>query len=890
MLSAEIREQFLQYFESLGHTRVPSSSLVPEGDPTLLFTNAGMVQFKNVFLGLEKRPYTRATSAQKCMRVSGKHNDLENVGPSTRHHTFFEMLGNFSFGDYFKREAIQYAHTFVTKVLGIANERLVFTVFEDDEEAYHAWLEIPGVRPEQVLRMGEKTNFWMMGDVGPCGPTSEIHYDYGPEFCTCGDPRCSVALDNGCERWLEIWNLVFMQYDQRPDGTRVPLPKPGVDTGMGLERITSVMQSKRSNYETDLFLPLMDRIQRLLGHTEEEKARHLVSYRVVADHGRAATFLIADGVIPGNEGRNYVLRMIIRRAIRFGRKAGFTGPFLGEVADVVIHHMGPYYPELRANRELILRILSQEEERFQETLSVGLARLEEVIEGITARGEVVLPGEEVFRLWDTYGFPKEMTLDIAKERGLTVDWAGFEAAMEAQRARARAVWEAQVERAAHDVYRWVVQRDVRTEFVGYDHLTYRGKVLALIAENRIVERAEEGMEIEVVLDRTPFYAEAGGQVGDRGQILGPNGVVEVRDVQRPLPEFAVHIGRVTSGSIAVGDEVEARVDAEFRWDVMRNHTATHLLHRALREILGEHARQAGSLVAPDRLRFDFIHFAPLTPEEIRRIEERVNEKILESLPVTIAFMPYPEAISLGTMALFGEKYGEIVRVVSIDGYSRELCGGTHLQNTSQVGLLKIVEEGGIGAGIRRITAVTGWGAYRWMLEQEERLRQMAEVLKVMPHEVPERIQKLVQRVRELERELVILQTQAATDVEHLVARAKEIEGIKVVTARFDQLRPEVLRSIGDRIKAAVGTGVVVLGSAVDEKAVLIAMATKDATARGIHAGRLVKEVASLVDGTGGGRAELGQGGGRSFHQLEKALAAVEKAVRRQLKEKTKVRS
>lgn len=889
MLSAEIREHFLQYFESLGHTRVPSSPLVPEGDPTLLFTNAGMVQFKNVFLGLEKRPYTRATSAQKCMRVSGKHNDLENVGPSPRHHTFFEMLGNFSFGDYFKREAIQYAHTFVTKVLGIPNDRLVFTVFEDDEEAYNAWLEIPGVRPEQIFRMGEKTNFWMMGDVGPCGPTSELHYDYGPEFCTCGDPQCSVALDNGCERWLEIWNLVFMQYDQRPDGTRFPLPKPGVDTGMGLERITSVLQGKRSNYDTDLFLSLMDRVQRLLGHTEEEKARHLVSYRVIADHGRAATFLIADGVIPGNEGRNYVLRMIIRRAIRFGRKAGFTGPFLGEVADVVVDQMGPYYPELRANRELILRILSQEEERFQETLSVGLARLEEVIENLASRGEKVLPGEEVFRLWDTYGFPKEMTLDIAREKGLTVDWAGFEAAMEEQRARARAAWEAQVERAAQDVYRWVAQRDVRTEFVGYDHLTYCGRVLAVIAGDRIVERAEEGMEVEVILDRTPFYAEAGGQVGDRGEIVGPNGIVEVTDVQRPLPEFSVHIGRVTSGTIVVGDEVEARVDAQFRWDVMRNHTATHLLHKALREVLGEHARQAGSLVAPDRLRFDFVHFAPLTPEEIRRIEERVNEKILESLPVTATFMPYSQAVSLGAMALFGEKYGEIVRVVSIDDYSRELCGGTHLQNTSQVGLLKITEEGGIGAGIRRITAVTGRGAYRWMLEQEERLRQLAEALKVMPHEVPDRVQKLAQRIRELERELHILQTQAIMDVEQLVAGAKEVEGIKVITARFDQLKPEVLRSIGDRIKTAIGTGVVVLGSAVDEKAVLIAMVTRDATARGIHAGRLVKEVASLVDGTGGGRAELGQGGGRSPAHLEKALAAVEKAVLRQLKEKVRAR-
>ncbi len=423
------------------------------------------------------------------------------------------MLGNFSFGDYFKREAIQYAHTFVTKVLGIPNDRLVFTVFEDDDEAYNAWLEIPGVRPEQILRMGEKTNFWMMGDVGPCGPTSELHYDYGPEFCTCGDPGCSVALDNDCQRWLEIWNLVFMQYDQRSDGTRIPLPKPGVDTGMGLERITSVLQGTRSNYDTDLFLPLMERVQQLLGHTEEEKARHLVSYRVIADHGRAAAFLIADGVIPGNEGRSYVLRMIIRRAIRFGRKASFTTPFLGKIADVVIDRMGSYYPELRTNRELILRILAQEEERFQETLSVGLSRLEEVIEGLTKRGEKVLPGEEAFRLWDTYGFPREMTLDIVRERGLAVDWAGFEAAMEEQRARARAAWEAQVERTVQDVYRWVAQRGVRTEFVGYDHLAYRGKVCAIIFENRIVEQAEEGMEVEVVLDRTPFYAKAGGQVG-----------------------------------------------------------------------------------------------------------------------------------------------------------------------------------------------------------------------------------------------------------------------------------------------------------------------------------------------------------------------------------------
>jgi alanyl-tRNA synthetase len=746
MRADEIREAFLAYFERHGHIRVPSASLVPAGDPTLLFTNAGMVQFKDVFLGLERRPYRRATTVQKCMRVSGKHNDLENVGPSPYHHTFFEMLGNFSFGDYFKRDAIRFAWELVTSVLGIPPERVVQTVLEGDEEAVEAWAAL-GIPRDRIVRMGEATNFWMMGDVGPCGPTSELHYDWGPAACTCGRPDCSVALDNGCARWLEIWNLVFMQFDQAPGGVRTPLPQPGVDTGMGLERIVSVIQDVPSVYETDLFQPLFAHIQRVLKHTSAQRAEHRVAYRVLADHSRAMTFLVADGVVPDNDGRGYVLRMITRRAIRFARRAGAHGPMLAGLSDAVVSTMRQAYPELVTHAPFIRDVVGAEEERFSQTLDAGLARLEDLIADAKRRGVTVLPGDDVFRLYDTYGFPPDLTRDVAREHGLEIDEAAFAAEKVRAQERSRTAVAFQSDARERAAYAAVRDAGISSEFVGYDTFEAEGRLLALFRPGDRVERADAGDEVEVVSDRTPFYAEAGGQVGDRGEIRTPAGLVVVADTQRPIQGLILHRGRVTAGTVRVGETATLRVDAPRRRDIMRNHTATHLLHRALREVLGDHARQAGSLVAPDRLRFDFLHLKPVSPEERVRLEARVNEQVLAALPVRTEIMPYRDAVVTGAMALFGEKYGDEVRVVSIDGYSRELCGGTHVGITDEIGLFLITSESSVGSGIRRIEALTGRGAIAHAQEREALIRDAAGVLRVPAAEIPERIRQLAQRAR-----------------------------------------------------------------------------------------------------------------------------------------------
>jgi len=859
-----IRETFLQFFAQRGHTVVPSSSLVPAGDPTLLFTNAGMVQFKNVFLGLEQRPYDRAVTVQKCLRVSGHHNDLETVGPSPRHHTFFLMCGNFAFGAYFKREAIRYAWELVTEVYGLPPERLYFTVFHSDEEAFQAWREL-GVPAERIFRMGEKTNFWMMGDVGPVGPTSELHYDWGPEYCTCGRADCSVALDNDCGRWLEIWNLVFMQYDQAADGRRIPLPRPGVDTGMGLERVAAVLQQRYSNFETDMFAPLVARIRALLGHSAEEMREAAVAYRVIADHARAAAFLIADGVMPGNEGRAYVLRMIIRRAVRYGRRVGLERPFLSEVTDAVVQAMGQVYPELEQRREFIRRTVIAEEERFGQTLAVGLQRLDEAIAELRGRGEVVLPGAVVFRLYDTFGFPLEMTRDIAREQGLTVDEAGFEAAMARQRERARAASgfggeEAAAARRLADV--------PATTFLGYRSHQARARVVALLRGGDRVEEASEGEEVDVVLDRTPFYPEGGGQVGDTGRIGHRRGEVVVEDTQRAGEGVIVHRGRLVRGRLRVGEGVRAAFDRTRRRDIMRNHTATHLLHRALREVLGEHARQAGSLVAPDRLRFDFTHLSALTPQERTAVEQRVNEKVLEGLRVRARWMSYEEALRRGAMALFGEKYGERVRVVEIDGYSRELCGGTHLTDTGQIGLFKIVAEGSAAAGIRRIEAVTGRGAVEYLRAQETALREVADLLRVAPGDVVSAVRKLHDRIRQLERERASLSPE---EVRRLVDEAPQIGGVKIVIYRRDNLSHEALRRVGDQVRAMAPSAVAVLGSESNGKANLVIMVGPEAATLGIEAAALARQVAPIVGGSGGGDASLAQAGGRDPGRLPEAL-------------------
>ncbi|MDR5684102.1 MAG: alanine--tRNA ligase [Armatimonadota bacterium] len=887
MRSNEIRETFLRFFEQRGHLRVPSMSLVPP-DPTLLFTNSGMVQFKDVFLGRARPAHPRVVDVQKCMRVAGKHNDLDDVGRDGYHHTFFEMLGNWSFGDYYKEEAIAWAWELMTEVWGLPRDRLWATCFEDergeiprDDEAADIWRAQPGFDPSHVLFFGRKENFWEMADVGPCGPDSEIHIDLGPDACDKRGVSGHVCRVNGdCERFLELWNLVFIQYNRTGPTTLETLPAKHVDTGMGFERIVRVLQGVPTNYDTDLFQPLMRRVQELSGQTEAQRRADPVPYRVIADHARAAAFLVADGVVPGNEGRNYVLRMVVRRAARFGRRLGLDHPFLADVADQVVLVMGDAYPELRRHQAFIREVLTGEEERFAQTLHSGLGRLDVAIASARARGQTRLSGEEAFRLYDTYGFPREMTQDIAREAGLEVDWEGFEREMERQRERARAQSAFRSEHAPAALRALVESH--RTEFVGYRRHAARATVVAILRGTEMADAAQDGDEVGVVLDRTPFYAEAGGQVGDTGTLRFPKGRVEVRDTQKPAGEVVIHFGVVRGGILRVGDRVTARVDSARRREIMRHHTATHLLHRALREVLGEHARQAGSLVAPDRLRFDFIHLKPLTADEKRRIERRVNEKVLEAIPVRAQILPYQQAIERGAMALFGEKYGERVRVVSIGEYSRELCGGTHLRNTAEVGLFRITQDSGVAAGIRRVEAVAGWAAYEWAARQAVLVEEVADRLRSSPEEVPARLERLQRRLHALERELQTLQrSAAAADIDRTLSGAAEVEGVRVVTARFDGLSREALRGLGDRLRSRLGSGALVLGGAQDGKVALVAMVTRDLCDR-IRAGDLIRPVAEIVGGSGGGRAEVAEAGGRNPDRLDEALARVPHVLREML--------
>jgi alanyl-tRNA synthetase len=880
--SAQLREAFQKFFEARGHTRVPSASLVPAGDPTLLFVNAGMVPFKDVFLGLDRRPYRRATSVQKCMRVSGKHNDLENVGPSPHHHTFFEMLGNFSFGDYFKRDAIAYAWEFVTQTLGLPRDRFVLTILEGDEEAAAAWHAI-GVPADRVLSLGERTNFWMMGDVGPCGPTSELHYDRGPAACTCGRPDCSVRLDNGCNRWVESWNLVFMQYNQAADGTRAPLPAPGVDTGMGFERIASVVQQAPTNYDTDLFLPIFDRVQALLDHTPAERAAHVVAYRVLADHGRAMTFLTADGVVPGNEGRAYVLRMIIRRAVRFARQAGAREPLLGALADAVTSVMGPAYPELTAQRAFVQSVLEAEEHRFDQTLEAGLARLDDVIAAVKQSGRGAIPGGDVFRLYDTYGFPPDLTRDVAREHALEIDEPGFAEEMARQKERSRATGREYFEAGRLDVrthYGEIRAAAGPTAFLGYDTLVADARIVALLADGRRVPEASQGAVVEIVCDRTPFYAQSGGQVGDTGEIAGLSGAGAVEDTHRPVPELTVHRTRIRTGVLREGERVHLAVDASRRRDIERNHTATHLLHAALRGVLGEHARQAGSLVAPDRLRFDFAHVRALTPEERPRIETSVNDRILDALPVTTEIKPYREAVAAGAMALFGEKYGDEVRVVGIGGYSKELCGGTHVRTTAEIGMFTITAEGSVGAGIRRIEAVTGRAAIARAREVEARLRAAADALRVGPEDVPSRVRALTERVQSLERQSA-RPSSTGPDIDAVVAQADHIDGVDVLFAEMPDADKAALRAYGDQLKPKLGTkpALVVSTSRGGAQMDIVVMATRGASQAGAGADLVMRELNRELGTRGGGKPELAQGGGDPSRYPD-LKDAVRKIVRR----------
>jgi alanyl-tRNA synthetase len=900
MSSAQVRQSFLDFFAAKGHTIVPSVSLVPQDDPTLLFTNAGMNQFKDVFLGLGSRPYTRVADTQKCMRVSGKHNDLEDVGRDGSHHTFFEMLGNWSFGDYYKKEAIAWAWELLTGVWGLPGERLWATVFRDelgeletDEEAAGFWRSETGISPDHILYFGRKDNFWEMADTGPCGPCSEIHYDRGPEACACqGEPGHACQVNGTCGRFIELWNLVFIQYNKDADASLCPLPAKHVDTGAGFERLVAVLQGVDSNYKTDVFTPIMHHVQEMVGHTDAEVEENIVAYRVIADHGRAVTFLIGDGVLPGNEGRNYVLRMILRRAARFGRKLGFTRPFLAQVVKVVIETMGPQFPELEARRQFILSTVTQEEERFLRTLDLGLSRLDEVLAELEAREERVVPGDAAFRLYDTFGLPLEITRDVAQERGLSVDEAGYQAALEEQRQRGRQAdrFESRDEEAMKRYTE--VMADLRERGLlgegGVEHDPYstteiETSVAAILRDGETVKLAREGDQVEVVLPATCFYIESGGQVSDTGYVAAyppgedePVWEIEVHEACQPVPGLIVHVGVVKQGRPRVGDSIWAVVNYERRMDIARNHTATHLLHSELRYVLGEHVQQAGSLVTPDRLRFDFTHPAMLTEDELDLVTRSVNDAILVNYPVQITAEKYRQAVSEGVIALFGEKYGEDVRVLRIgwpgEPFSQELCGGTHVNETGEIGLFHIASEEGVGAGVRRIEAVTGRVAVDLVERQLGVLRRTAAYLSVSPDEVDRKVLGLLDELQSARKEITRLQEQLSRrEFEAMLDQVQSVTGVSLLSARVTAPSMEMLREMTDWFRDRLGSGVVVLGTVLGGRPALVAAVTPDLVDRGVDAGRLVRGIARIVGGGGGGRPTLAQAGGRDPSRLDDAL-------------------
>jgi len=872
MSTADVRRVFLEYFHEHGHTIVPSSPLVPANDPTLLFTNAGMVQFKDVFTGKDKRAYVRAVSSQRCVRAGGKHNDLENVGYTARHHTFFEMLGNFSFGDYFKRDAIKFAWEFVTgaKWLGIDPARLMATVYHTDDEAFEVWHQVVGLPRERIVRIGDNSeggsdNFWQMGDTGPCGPCTEIFYDHGADVA--GGPPGSADADG--DRWIEIWNLVFMQFERGSDGKLTPLPKPSVDTGMGLERTAAVMQGVHSNYEIDLFKYIIHAAAALAGVTDES----LSSLRVIADHIRACTFLIVDGVLPANEGRGYVLRRIIRRAIRHGYKLGISEPFFYKLVGALVKEMGSAYPELVRGRLHAERVLKQEEERFAQTLASGMELLEAAIEKLQGK---VIDGAIVFKLYDTFGFPADLTADIARERGLAVDEAGFELLMEAQRERARAA-----SRFGAELQQGTTVT-ARTLFQGYEGLDGEGQVSALLRDGAPVDALNAGDAGEVVLDRTPFYAEAGGQVGDAGELAGSDVHFIVADTQKRGVAHS-HIGKLVAGRIALGDTLSARVDGERRRATALNHTATHLLHAALREVLGTHVQQKGSLVAPDRLRFDFSHFQALKPEEVRAIERRVNAEIRRNAAAETNVMDYEQAVAGGAMALFGEKYDKDVRVLRIGDFSLELCGGTHVERAGDIGFFKIMSEGGIASGVRRIEALTGEAALAYVEQNDEILRQVGSLVRGSREDLRDKVRDAVERARAMEREIRTLKDRLASGPgTDLAAGAVDVGGVKVVATKVDGADAAALRHVVDQLKSQLKSAVVVLATVENPtKVLLIAGVTADQSAR-IPAGELVAALARTVGGRGGGRADFAQAGGNNPAALDAALAQVPEFVRAKL--------
>jgi alanyl-tRNA synthetase len=868
---AELRSAFLSYFERNGHKVLPSASLVPGNDPTLLFTNAGMVQFKEVFLDLASTQWKRATTAQRCLRVSGKHNDLENVGYTARHHTLFEMLGNFSFGDYFKKDAIRFAWEFLTKEIGLDPRRMTASVFREDDEAYDIWHKDVGLPASQLVRFDEKDNFWSMGATGPCGPCSEIIYDQG-EGAGCGRPGCSVGCE--CDRFLEIWNLVFMQFNQDESGKKTPLPKPSIDTGMGLERLAAVVQGVPSNYDTDLFQPILRDIARLCGKRYGGSPELDAPMRVIADHSRAAAFLIADGVLPSNEGRGYVLRRVMRRALRHGKKLGFDGPFLHKIAGTVVREFSAAYPELKNSASFIDTVSFQEERRFLETLDAGLRMVEDEFARMQGAKAAVFPGEAAFRLYDTYGFPVDLTADLCRERGVALDTEGFEQEMEKQRAQSRVSWKGG-DVGAHDAVASELSRTkASVAFVGYDRHEADGRIEAMFLGGVRVSSAGAGEEIDVVTDATPFYGESGGQVGDTGTISGDGFVLEVADTRRPSPEIIIHRARVAEGTVREGQAARLSVDGGKRRITQGNHTATHLLQAALRKVLGSHVKQAGSYVGPDKLRFDFSHFEAVPQEALAAVEEEVNAAVFAARPVRWEQLPYEEAVAAGAMAFFGEKYSDIVRMVTVEGVSRELCGGTHVRNTAEIGLFRLTSESALAAGVRRIEAATGLPAWRHLREEAETLHGVARELKVAGPEVPERVRKLSAQIRMLEKALQEARRRSSRDlVGEILAGAEERNGVRRVAAEVEPMDPASLRELADSVKGKLGSGLLLLGSREGDRCHLVAGVTADLTSR-FSASDIVKKAAAVVGGGGGGRKDMAQAGGSLAAKLPEALATL----------------
>lgn len=873
---SEIRRAFLKFFEEHGHTLVPSSGLIPKDDPTLLFTNSGMVQFKNCFLGLEDRGYTRAASSQKSVRAGGKHNDLENVGFTARHHTFFEMLGNFSFGDYFKKESISWGWEFLTEKMGLPKEKLWITIYQEDDEAFEIWNKIMGVPADRIVRMGMDSNFWMMGETGPCGPCSEILYDQGPGV-GCGRPECNVECN--CDRHLELWNHVFTQFDRDKDGHFHPLPKPNIDTGMGLERLAAVIQGVSSNYDSDLFTPIIRFVSKISGKAYGTSEDSDVSMRVIADHSRAVTFLIGDGCLPSNEGRGYVLRRILRRAARHGKLLGLDKPFLNEVVSVVVETMKDAYPDLSDKESFIRKVVVNEEQRFIETLDSGLKILSEEVAALKKSGQTIVPGEVVFKLYDTFGFPVDLTADIVKKDRLTLDMEGFEKAMEAQREKARESWKGSGEQAIADSYKKLAVRGVSTEFIGFHGVTEATScITAILKKDETVDALAEGENAEIFVEETPFYGEKGGQVGDTGVIEGEGFRFEVWDTQWPLDNLITHIGKLKKGAIKVGDRALMKVDRAIRRATEAHHSGTHILNAALKKTLGDHIKQSGSLVNPERLRFDFTHFSKIDEAEMDKIEIIANQIIRENAAVETRLLPREEAMKTGAAAVFDEKYGDVVRLVKMGDFSMELCGGTHVERTGDIGALKVISESSVAAGVRRIEAVTGEEALKYFKKVETELKKSAALLKANPLELSERIEKIQKHQKELEKEIDSLNSRLATkDLSDLFKKVKEIKGIRVLATVVDAADVKTLRDFGDKLRDKIQSGIILIGSKAGDNAMLLCLVTKDLTDK-YHAGNIIKEIAPLVGGSGGGRPDMAQAGGPKPEKLKQALKKLQEII------------